>query len=104
MAGDEAVLVKVLDAKNPLDLGTAFTGEVKKATQVRDAFFFHLSHLTELLIDPLSTHSRGSRYYTMRWVELHRSRSKSIFSYESRNLSSSSKRWDLPFQNTQKYS
>jgi hypothetical protein len=33
MAGGEAVLVKVLDAKMPLDLGAAFTGEVMKATQ-----------------------------------------------------------------------
>jgi hypothetical protein len=78
MAGDEAVLVKVLDAKTPLDLGAAFTGEVKKATQVRDAFSLHLSHLTELLIDTISTYSRGSRHYTMRRVELHRSRSKSM--------------------------
>jgi hypothetical protein len=78
MAGGETVLVKVLDSTTPLDLGAAFTGAVKKATQVRDAFFLGSSYSTELPTDTLSTFSRGSRHYTMRRVELHRSRSKSM--------------------------
>jgi hypothetical protein len=33
MAGNEPVLVKVLDAKSALDLDAVFTGEVKAATK-----------------------------------------------------------------------
>jgi hypothetical protein len=39
MTAGEAVLVKVLDTKTPLDLGATFTGEVKKVTQVKYALF-----------------------------------------------------------------
>jgi hypothetical protein len=34
-AANELILLKVLDASSALDLGAAFTGDVKRATSVR---------------------------------------------------------------------
>ena len=49
MTNKVPVLIKVLDAKSALDLGASFTGEVKKATQVRAqilAAFLKITRLT----------------------------------------------------------
>jgi len=43
MANNKAVLVKVLDAKPPLELGATFTGEVKEARKVSKAFLTNMT-------------------------------------------------------------